>query len=136
MESKHLTGRMVLKHHMDQPCVIFTARKRCLGQGNVLTPVCHSVHKGGGFPACIIGHMTSMEGLPTGGSRIQAGLHQGDLPRGSLHPGGRQIPPPETRKAGSTHPIGMLSCILNSNKKQRIDPTWCSRILQSNEHQN
>ena len=25
---------------------IFTARKRSLGQGNVFTPVCHSVHRG------------------------------------------------------------------------------------------
>ena len=36
---------------------IMTARKRSLGQGNVFTPVCHSVH-GGVFPACITGHMT------------------------------------------------------------------------------
>ena len=38
---------------------IFTARKRSLGQGNVFTPVCYSVHKGGGVsvPACITGHM-------------------------------------------------------------------------------
>ena len=27
---------------------IFTARKRSLGQGNVFTPVCHSVYRGGG----------------------------------------------------------------------------------------
>ena len=26
--------------------VIFTARKRSLGQGNIFAPVCHSVHKG------------------------------------------------------------------------------------------
>ena len=26
--------------------IIFTARKRSLGQGNVFTPVCHSVHSG------------------------------------------------------------------------------------------
>ena len=25
---------------------IFTARKRSLGQGNIFTPVCHSVHRG------------------------------------------------------------------------------------------
>ena len=31
---------------------VFTKRKRSLAQGNVLTPVCHSVHTGGGFPAC------------------------------------------------------------------------------------
>ena len=41
--------------------LIFTARQRSLGQGNVYTPVCHSVHGGGGssvsVPACITGHM-------------------------------------------------------------------------------
>ena len=26
--------------------IIFTARKRSLGQGNIFTPVCHSVHRG------------------------------------------------------------------------------------------
>ena len=31
-----------------QKIVIFTARKRSLGQGNIFTPVCHSVHRGGG----------------------------------------------------------------------------------------
>ena len=30
---------------------IFTARKRTLGQDNVFTPVCNSVHKGGGVSA-------------------------------------------------------------------------------------
>ena len=29
---------------------IFTARKRSLGQGNIFTPVCHSVHRG----ACVV----------------------------------------------------------------------------------
>ena len=40
--SPSLTGRSM--------CAIFTARKRCLGQGNVFTRVCHSVHipSGGG----------------------------------------------------------------------------------------
>ena len=28
--------------------LLITARKRSLGQGNVFTPVCHSVHGGGG----------------------------------------------------------------------------------------
>ena len=27
----------------------FTARKRSLGQGNIFAPVCHSVHRGGGW---------------------------------------------------------------------------------------
>ena len=38
---------------------IFTARKISLGQGNVFTPVCHSVQRGGvSVPACITGQMT------------------------------------------------------------------------------
>ena len=52
-----------------------TALERSLGQDNVFTPVCHSVHRGGvyGMSACIIGHMT-------GGACIQVS--------GDLHPGG------------------------------------------------
>ena len=38
---------------------ILTARKQSLGQGNVFTLVCHSVHRDGvGFKACITGHLT------------------------------------------------------------------------------
>ena len=38
---------------------VFTARKRSLGQGNIFTPVCHSVHRGGmhgcsGGGACVV----------------------------------------------------------------------------------
>ena len=49
----------------------FTARS--LGQGNIFTSVCRSVHNGRGvsFPECITGHMTG-EGLPLG-----EGLHPG-----------------------------------------------------------
>ena len=36
-----------------QPLV--TARKRSLGQGNIFTPVCHSVHRGG-LPQCMLGY--------------------------------------------------------------------------------
>ena len=56
---------------------LVTARKRSLGQGNVLTPVCHSVHKGG---------------FASGGICIQGGLHPGDLyPRGLGRPPPQQI---------------------------------------------
>ena len=34
---------------------IITARKRSLGQGNIFTPVCHSVHRGGGVRGCLGG---------------------------------------------------------------------------------
>ena len=47
---------------------IFTARKRSLGQGNVFTRMCHSVHGGGGLcmmslPVWLPGPMFFLEGL-------------------------------------------------------------------------
>ena len=43
--------------------IIYYRPKRSLGQGNVFTSVCHSVHRrGDGFPACITGHMTGIQG--------------------------------------------------------------------------
>ena len=56
-------------------CVIITARKRSLGQGNVSTPVCHLFTGEVGFPACITGHIT-----------------RGGLPLGGLHPRGLADP--------------------------------------------
>ena len=38
------------------PCMV-TARKRSLGQGNIFTPVCHSVHRGG-LPQSMLGYHT------------------------------------------------------------------------------
>ena len=56
---------------------IFTARKRSLGQGNIFTPVCHSVHGGGhawqgGMAG---GHAWSGGVLGMGGMRGQGGMH-------------------------------------------------------------
>ena len=81
---------------------LLTARKRSLGQGNVFTGVFLSMGGGVGgfgFPACITGHMPSIRG---------GGLHPG----GSAYGGGGLgwADPPGTRKAGGTHPTGMLSC--------------------------
>ena len=62
--------------------LLFSARKRSLGQGNFFTHVCHSVHWGVGFPACITGQMTR-------GVCIQGVLHQGgSASRGVCKPGG------------------------------------------------
>ena len=47
--------------------MVFIARKRSLGQGNVFTPVCHSVHRRG----------SAFRGdLHPGGSASKGGLHQ------------------------------------------------------------
>ena len=84
---------------------LITARKRSLGQGNVFTPVCHSDHRGIGFPACITGHMT--RGIST----------KGGLPRGDLYPRGWADPPPlrDTwnttgygQQEGGMHPSGIF----------------------------
>ena len=56
---------------------IFTARKRSLGQGNIFTLVCHSVHRGGGLPQCMLGYQNPPPrsrpppgpGTPPSGSR-------------------------------------------------------------------
>ena len=52
---------------------------------------------GVGLPVCITGHMTSIQGVCIWGG---------------LHLGGVCLQPPRTRKAGGTHPNGMLSCFM------------------------
>ena len=63
---------------------------------HVFTPVCHSVHRGVGFPACITDHKTSTKGV-------------------CIQGGWADLPTTETRKVGSMHPTGMLSCLLDKN---------------------
>ena len=59
--------------------------------------------------------------LHPGGSAYRGSLHSGGDPasRGLVE----QMPPPETRKAGGTHPTGMLSCdfVVISTKDQSRD---------------
>ena len=63
--------------------VFITTRKRSLGQGNIFTPVCHSVHRGGGVP----GRYT---------------------PPGQVHPP-RQVHPPWTgTPPGQVYPPGQV----------------------------
>ena len=75
---------------------IFTARKWSLGQGNVFTPVCHSVHRG-----CVSQHSWGRPPLQ--------GRHA--LPR--------QTPPPHSdttwysQQVGGTHPTGMHTCLFS-----------------------
>ena len=56
--------------------MFITARKRSLGQGNIFTPVCHSVHRGGmrgcsqgGMHGCSGGHVWLFQGGVHGCSR-------------------------------------------------------------------
>ena len=67
---------------------MYTVRKLSLGQGNFFTSVCLSTWRGGGavgFPACITGQMTSIQGglPPVGvfasvGGGGAGGLHLGE----------------------------------------------------------
>ena len=54
-------------HNRHQP--IITVRKRSLGQGNIFTPVCHSVHRGG-MRGCSWG---GMHGCSRGGCMVAPG---------------------------------------------------------------
>ena len=67
----------------------FTARKRSLGQGNVFTPVCHSVHGGRAGSA----------------SRGEGSLHSGGLGWGWAYP--QLDAMGYGQRAGGTHPTGM-----------------------------
>ena len=94
--------------------MVFTARKRNSGEGNVFTPVCHSVHRGELHPGgvCIWGGGSASRGVGVciqgEGVCIQEG--------GDLHPGGLGRPPSDTtgygQRAGGTHPTGMHFCLL------------------------
>ena len=41
-------------------CVTCYRPQRSCGQGNIFTPVCHSVHGGGGLPQCMLGYHTPL----------------------------------------------------------------------------
>ena len=62
------------------PSLIFTARKRSLGQGNIFTPVCHSLHRGVPAPRGVPG----LGGCLLPGSACSSG---GLLPGGPAHGG-------------------------------------------------
>ena len=80
---------------------IFTSCKRSLGQGNVFTPVCHSVHREALCPGGLCPGVSVQ-----GGSRSV----RGDTP---------DRDPPVRSRAGGTHPTGIHSCFLRLCPKSR-----------------
>ena len=95
------------------PVRLITASKRSLRQGNVFTCVCHYVHMGVGFPACITDHLT------------RGSAYRGSASRGVGHPGGLHLggwgdsctPSPRymgyykiRQQSRGTHPTEMHSC--------------------------
>ena len=93
--------------HPISMCTIFTVRKRCLGQDNVFTPVCHPV---GGGRLCIM----SLPVWLLGPVFILCPEGKGSLPKGS----------PVRLRTGGAHPTGMFSCIkqfsFRSNSMKQI----------------
>ena len=74
---------------------VVTARKRSLGQGNIFTPVCHSVHRGacvvalGGVGTCVVA-WGGMRGCSWGGMHGSSwGVHGCSGGHAWLLPGGR-----------------------------------------------
>ena len=89
-------GRVTMDAHHSAPSLgsIFTAR-----EGNLFTPVCHSVHRGDWVPC-------------RGGVLCLGDLRPGGLCQGGLCRGGGGLCPgrlPHTVCAGGTHPTGMHS---------------------------
>ena len=91
---------------------VFAARKRSLMQGNIFISVCHSCCPqggGGGFRACITGHMTR-----------EVCIQWGSASRGGVYIYERLGRPPPIgyygamgygQQVGGTHSTGMHSCL-------------------------
>ena len=80
--SLNFHGLLIKMTHINY-IIIFTTRKRSLGQGYVFTRVCHSVYR---------------RGVSVWGVSVR------ETPP-------RQRPSPVWRRSGGTHPTGMLSCL-------------------------
>ena len=100
---------------------VITARKRSLGQGNILALVCHSVYRGGrprqvppgqvhppaGTPPgryTPLGRYTPWEVHPQAGTPPWAGTPPGKVSPGRYIPG--QVIPPDRYSPGQVHPPG------------------------------
>ena len=66
--------------------ILITARKRSLGQGNIFTPVCHSVHRGG-----VPDQVPPIPGTPP---QTRYTPQTRNTPRDQVHPPGPGTPPP------------------------------------------
>ena len=80
-----------------------------LREGNVFTPVCHSV-QGGVYP--------SMQWA-------KWGCVTGVCNQGGVGPGGCTTPTPTGQQAGGTHPTGMLSCFIIYTEVKAHLYCWC-----------
>ena len=92
--------------------VVITARKRSLGQGNIFTPVCHSVHRGGGstWPAD-----TPLEQTPSG-TRY--------TPPDQVHPLEQTPPGPGTPPQADTPPGPGTPPGADTPPQDQVHPLW------------
>ena len=92
--------------------------KRSFGQGNIFTPVCHSVHSGGGVPDQVHPPRPGTP-LPPGTRYTPPPPGPGSPPWDQVHPSppGPGTPPPRLQtpeygqRSAGTHPTGMHSCL-------------------------
>ena len=85
----------------------FYRPQRSCGQGNIFTPVCHSVHRGGGVSASVHPGIPHPPGADTPGEQIPPGADT--PPRSRHHPGAdmplwEQTPPQEQTPPGADMP--------------------------------
>ena len=84
--------------------IFITARKRSLGQGNIFTPVCHSVHGGS---ASVHAGIPPPRPCPPGIMHPPGPCN----PPGTMHPPGTEHAGRYGQRAGGTHPTEMQSCL-------------------------
>ena len=90
--------------------IFITARKRSLGQGNIFTPVCHSVDRGG-LPQCMLGyHPRTMHTSP----QDHAPPGPCTTPPGTMHPPWDHAPPAQ-RMLGDTVNVRVVRILLECN---------------------
>ena len=83
---------------IETPLSLITTRKWSLRQGNIFTPVCHSVHRGG-LPQCMMGYHTTPpnQAPPPGPGTPRTRHHQ---PPGPGDPPNQAPLPPGAEHAG------------------------------------
>ena len=95
-----------MQYYHHQNCLIFTARKRSLGQGNIFTPVRHSVHGGGGTWAGnppVTKYTLLGPGTPP---RDQVHPRDQVQPPDQVHPSDQVQPPDQVHPSGPGTPSG------------------------------
>ena len=121
---------------------IFTARKRSLGQGYIFTPVCHSVHRGGGSASVYAAIPTPRDyASPSPGTvhspQDHAPARDHAPPPGTMHlPGTMHQPPPQSMLGDTVNARAVrillecnLSLVCTPLKTNLLNHLWVSKNL-------